>query len=257
MCLLLIDWRTHVDFELVVAANRDEFHARPSAAADWWSDYPLVLGGRDLEAEGTWLAVNKHGHFAAVTNVRKPGGYGTKTRGALAVDFLVNTPPRVAKYLPHLRATANDYNGYNFIGFDGNEMAWFNNAEQRHNILGHGLYGLSNAALDTAWPKVLRLKSTYQQFALSKESFQENLFELLLDKQIAADEHLPDTGIALELERRLSPIFIEGTEYGTRCSTVYTLRKDGLATFTERRFDRDRNMIGESSYEFEIAISAK
>ena len=255
MCLLLIDWQTHADYRVVIAANRDEFHDRPSAAAAWWSDHPDLLGGRDLEAMGTWMAINRAGHFAAVTNVRNPAGAGSKTRGALAVDFLVHAQPRVSNYLRRLETSAGQYNGYNFIGFDGTDMAWFNNAQSDNKILSPGLYGLSNAALDTAWPKVIRLKSDYAQFSSSKENFYENLFSLLSDRQIASDDQLPSTGIELEMERRLSPIFIEGSSYGTRCSTIYTLSNDGIVNFRERRFNSKRQLIGESSFEFEIVLT--
>ena len=256
MCLLLIDWQTHANFRLVIAANRDEFHSRASAAASWWTDHPDLLGGRDLEAMGTWLAINRAGHFAAVTNVRKPTSGRTKSRGELAVDFLIETEPRVKSYLDRLEHSAHDYNGYNFIGYDGANMAWFNNSDCLSKILPHGVYGLSNAALDTAWPKVVRLKADYARFSAQLEDFYENLFLLLSDRKIANDDDLPNTGIELDMERQLSPIFIEGPSYGTRCSTIFTLTHDGDVTFKERRFNANRELIGESSFEFEIELLA-
>ena len=257
MCLLLLDWQTHAQYHLVVAANRDEFHARPSAAAAWWADHASIYGGRDLEAQGTWMAINRHGHFAAVTNVRKTATGGNKTRGALAVDFLNQENPDINAYLRRLKTTANEFDGYNFVGFDGRELGWFNNVDQHVRILPIGIYGLSNASLDTAWPKVTRLKTSYNQILATSANIDEPLFELLQDKKIASDESLPSTGIGLTLERQLSPIFIEGPDYGTRCSTLYTLDRRGRARYVERRFDNRRNLIGETSQEFEINLGAK
>ena len=256
MCLLLIDWSTHSNYQLIVAANRDEFHARPSAGAAWWHDNEAILGGRDLEAQGTWMAVNRYGHFAAVTNVRKRGTGGVRSRGALAVDFLSAERPRIDTYLEHLAATANDYDGYNFIAFDGRALGWFNNVEGQHRLLSQGIYGLSNASLDTAWPKVLRLKDGYNAAIEHSGHVDDYLFGILEDKTVADDDSLPSTGVGLELERQLSPIFIEGQTYGTRCSTVYTLDRVGKARFWERRFDPSRHLLGETNEEFEIAVCA-
>ncbi|MEM7468067.1 MAG: NRDE family protein [Pseudomonadota bacterium] len=249
MCLLLIDWCTHPEFLLVVAANRDEFHDRPAAPADWWTELSDIFGGRDLEAGGTWMAINRRGHFAAVTNVRKPGGIGAKTRGELSINFLVGNE---ADPKERLLSTANEYNGYNFIGYGGEALHWFNNVEATGDSLVKGVYGLSNASLDTPWPKLIRLKSSYQVIAQQNDNFSEALFDLLADRHTPPDDDLPNTGVGLQMERQLSPIFIEGDTYGTRCCSVYTLSRTGVARFVERRFDRDRTFIGESAVEFEI-----
>ena len=256
MCLLLLDWSKHEAFRLIVAANRDEFHARPSASAAWWDDHAMILGGRDLEAMGTWMAVNRYGHFAAVTNVRKITNGGSESRGKLAVDFLRAEKPDLTRYFAKLSDTADDFDGYNFIAFDGKNLGWFNNVECRHKTLHAGIYGLSNASLDTEWPKVMRLKAGYANAVEDSDRLESYLFDLLQDKTIAPDHALPETGIGQELERQLSPIFIEGHTYGTRCSTVYTLDKQGNARFVERQFNAERTQISESREEFEIEVCA-
>jgi len=255
MCLILLDWDTREDYLMVVAANRDEFHQRASLAADWWVDHTSVYGGRDLEANGTWMAINRFGHFAAVTNVRKPAHGGIKSRGALAVDFLTHEAPSAGEYIDSLQKTSNDFDGYNFLAFDGATAAWFNNVETKSKTITPNVYGLSNASLDTLWPKVTRIKDGYADISATKDrfKFEQALFALLADEASAKDEHLPDTGVGLTLERQLSPIFIEGDTYGTRCSTIYTLSRSGQARFLERRFDQQKKFLGEVCVEFEIA----
>lgn len=256
MCLILIDWNTHPDFRLVVAANRDEFHDRASLPADWWTDHDDIYGGRDLQAKGTWLAANRWGQFAAVTNVRKIIQGGTKSRGALAVDFLIASDADAENYVRRLENTSSEYDGYNFIGFDGKQLQWFNNVEHASRNLNPSILALSNASLDTPWPKVERIKTEYvkvrDQQLDRKKPFYEGLFDMLADKQTAEDEQLPDTGVGLALERQLSPIFIDGESYGTRCSTIFTLAHSGTVEFLERRFNRHKNVLGESRVKFEI-----
>lgn len=251
MCLILLDWDTHPDYQLVIAANRDEFHDRPSQQAEWWHDHPSVLGGRDLEAHGTWLAINHHGHFGAVTNVRKVARGSIKSRGHIATNFLTKDK-NLTTYLNVLDATKDQFDGYNFVGFDGQTLAWYNNVEATRRLLSKGTYGLSNASLDTEWPKVSRLKLGYQKICSNHQPFIASLFALLGDNLAADDERLPDTGVGIEMERQLSPIFIEGVNYGTRCSTIYTLDRAGNASLCERRFDRNRRLLGEQCFEFEI-----
>lgn len=261
MCLIVIDWNTHPDFALVVAANRDEFHDRASLPAAWWNDHTNIYGGRDLKAQGTWLAVNRFGRFAAVTNVRKVTDGGTRTRGALAVDFLLASDADCEGYIERLEDTVVDYDGYNFLGFDGRRLQWFNNVERASENLKPSIVALSNASLDTPWPKVERIKHEYEKLRDrqhdAKNQFYDALFDMLADKTTAEDKQLPDTGVGLTLERQLSPIFIEGETYGTRCSTIFTVSHSGSANFVERRFDRNKNILGESQVEFEISGPCK
>jgi uncharacterized protein with NRDE domain len=253
MCILLAAWHDHPDYELIVAANRDEFHARPAAPAAAWPDHPTVLAGRDLEAGGSWLGVAADGRFAAVTNVRRPGqAAGQRSRGALVAEFLAHGLPADA-YGARLRAGADRYAGVNLVFADIARLYAWSNHDNRLRALAPGVYGLSNAALDDEWPKVTRLKAAYtRQRKLSGEALTDALLATLRDDEHASDEALPDTGVGLAAERMLSPIFISGGGYGTRCSSVVLRDRAGRLSFVERRYDADGNVSGESRHEMEI-----
>ena len=238
MCLIVLAYRCHPEFPLIVAANRDEFFQRPTAAADFWPDHPDVLAGRDLEQSGTWMGVNRNGRFAALTNVRDPKSMQplAKSRGLVVADFLAgNAAPQ--NFIDQLKHNRGQYNGFNLIVSDGSNLCYFNSVSAQSEALLPGIYGLSNHLLNTAWPKVTRSK-TALELAL-RENAQEletKLFAMLADRTIAADSALPDTGVGLDKERWLSPVFITAHEYGTRCSTVLMVgaRK---TLFVERSFD--------------------
>ncbi|MEM9531965.1 MAG: NRDE family protein [Pseudomonadota bacterium] len=213
---------------LQIAANRDEFHQRPAQAAGWWADEPTVYGGRDLEAGGTWLAVDRGGRMAAVTNVRKPGAQvaGAQSRGDLPLAFLRGDQSAEA-FTRSLDGRA--YGPFNLLLFDGRSLWWTSNQAGPARAVGSGITGLSNAALDTPWPKVAALKN-----AMAASSDAEPLFEVLARREIPPGT-LPDTGVGLELERLLAPSFIVSDRYGTRCSTVLTITPAGVV-FEERLF---------------------
>ena len=252
MCILLTAWHHHPDYDLIVAANRDEFHARPAAPAAAWADHPHVLAGRDLEAGGTWLGVTTDGRFAAVTNVRRPGQpAGQRSRGMLAAEFLAQGSP-ADRYGEHLLANAERYAGVNLIFADLARLYAWSNRDNLLRALEPGVYGISNAALDDEWPKVSRLKEAYARHRkLSGEALTSALLRALRDDERAADDALPDTGAGLAAERMLSPIFISGGGYGTRCSSVVLRARDGHLNFVERRYDAHGNISGESRLELE------
>ena len=247
MCLILLAWRVHPDYPLVVAANRDEFFARPTAPAGFWADAPEIFAGRDLEAGGTWLGATRRGRFAALTNYRDPARIrrGTPSRGELVAAFLQGEAAP-ADYVARLRPRAGDYNGFNLLVGDGRDMHYFSNvAEESGHIgpLAPNVYGLSNHLLDTPWPKVARGKSALTA-ALDALPEAEPLFELLRDDHQAADEELPRTGVSLEWERLLSAAFIRSPAYGTRSSTVVLRDTAGNTTFIEQTWDRDGGPAG-------------
>ncbi|MEW5890180.1 MAG: NRDE family protein [Pseudomonadota bacterium] len=247
MCLILLAWRVHPDYPLVVAANRDEFFARPTAPAGFWPDAPEVFAGRDLEAGGTWLGATRRGRFAALTNYRDPARNrsGTPSRGELVAAFL-RGKAAPADYITRLRQRAGDYNGFNLLVGDGRDMYYFSNvaAESGHiGPLAPNVYGLSNHLLDTPWPKVARGKSALRA-ALDALPDAEPLFDLLRDDRQAADEELPRTGVSLEWERLLSAAFIRAPAYGTRSSTVVLRDGAGNTTFIEQTWDRDGRPAG-------------
>jgi uncharacterized protein with NRDE domain len=258
VCLLLIAHDAHPDYRLLVAANRDEFHARPSLPANRWLDPPGILGGRDLESGGTWLALHEGGRFAAVTNVRSGRGVrrGARSRGLIVTDFLTGDKDAPA-FAMSLASNARDYDGFNLLVHDGLHLTWYSNQADTPRTLGAGIYTLSNAELDTRWPKTERLRSGFDA-AMSGHSGDpvSALFEVLRDAKRASDDLLPDTGVGRDMESTLSSIFIEGSDYGTRCSTILTIDRDGHARFCERRYDSSGHPTGDSGFEIELADTA-
>lgn len=253
MCLILCAWKSHPKYELLIAANRDEFLARPSAPASWWEDSPDVLGGRDLEQMGTWLGCTRDGRFAAVTNVRERSVQrkDAPSRGWLTRRFL-ESDLSVDQYLDELEEIGAEYNGYNLlVGADGT-IGYHSNRGFGAKLLTPGIYGISNHLLDTPWPKVRKGKDRLSRL-LARSGAElpvETLFELLSDRTVAPDDELPDTGLGIELERMVSPIFTVGKEYGTRCSTV-------LIRDTRRRvYFEERDVLAGSTQCFEFLEEA-
>lgn len=237
MCIIVGAVNVHPDYPLILAANRDEFYDRPSTYADFWPDNTDILGGRDLKAGGTWLGINKRGKVAAITNYRDPQNISeeAKSRGSLSKDFLANDQLAAMKYLKQLQKEKADYNGYNLLLFENGKGYHYSNYGSDITALKPGIFGLSNALLDTPWPKVLRLKETFEN--LIDTTFTHwDLLKMLEDDQVAPDELLPSTGIPYEWEKAISSICIKTENYGTCCSTVLTLDRRGNLKFTERSF---------------------
>jgi uncharacterized protein with NRDE domain len=256
MCLILLAWQTHPNYPLVVAANRDEFFARPTAPAAFWADAPHILAGRDLQGGGTWLGINRQGRFAALTNYREGGIQrpGAPSRGVLVADFLADESELASEaegYLAALAVRATDFNGFNLLVGDSRQMAYYANRNSSPQHLLPGIYGLSNHLLDTPWPKLASAKLAFAEALNALPNF-ESFFELLADQEIVADERLPNTGVALEWERQLSAIFVSSPTYGTRACTVLTVRKDGDTTLTERSFGHKATQIGEVCERFQV-----
>lgn len=253
MCLLILAWRDQPGSRLLLLGNRDELHARPSAPAGWWQDTPAVLGGRDLEAGGSWLGVSRGGRFAVVTNVREadpPTLLRARSRGELVTDFLrgEETPER---YVAGLGMAS--FAGYNLICGDRDSL-WYASNRAVERPLGPGVYALSNATLDAPWPKVERLRA---RFASARGQGEAALFELLADREPAADGALPDTGLGLERERLLSAPFVVSPSYGTRASYLVSLGDDGRGRFVERSFGRDGVQREERAFEFESSDTVR
>lgn len=237
MCLIVFAWRPGHSQPLVVAANRDEFHARPSLPLGRWEDAPWIIGGRDLEAGGTWMGITTGGRFAALTNIRAPGQPSAlRSRGELPERFLrADLPP--PDYIAEVAERHGDYAGFNLLVGDHQSLWHFNSHSGTATTLEAGVYGLSNAGLDTPWPKLKKART-----ALAGELNQpdpERLLTLLAAPQPAAEHELPQTGVPLEWERRLSSIFIVSPEYGTRASTALIRHADGALDILERSFGPD------------------
>jgi uncharacterized protein with NRDE domain len=252
MCLAVIALDAHPRYAVVVAANRDEFHARAAQRAHWWSDDSgfELLAGRDLAQGGTWLGVSRHGRWAFVTNFREPGRNDPRapSRGAL-VPRVLRDRGAVADAVRRIAAEGAAYNGFNLVGGERTSAAFASNRGAAH-ALPAGVSGLSNARLDTPWPKLERAKAGVAAWAAGGSDDLDPLFDVLNDRRIADDDLLPDTGLSRERERLLSAPFIISHDYGTRCSTVLAVGRDGVVQFTERSFDPAGEVTGDVVYRF-------
>jgi uncharacterized protein with NRDE domain len=254
MCLLLMALNTHSTYPLILLANRDEYYDRPTASARFWDEAPSVLAGKDLRAGGTWLGITRTGRIAAVTNYRDPASIkqGLPSRGRLVSDFLLGQRGP-EEYIDILDREAGKYNGFNLIIGDKGLLYWYSNRGHGVQSLGPGIYGLSNHLLDTPWPKVARGKEALANL-ISEQGAPplEDFFDILADRTIADDLFLPHTGVELEWERILSPIFIVSPTYGTRSSTVMLIDADNQVTFVEKTFNADLDHPTTARHEFRI-----
>jgi len=237
MCLILLSYRQHARYPLLIAANRDEFYDRPSQPAHFWEDAPWILAGRDLVGGGTWFGITRSGRFAAVSNLRdpKPAAENAPSRGLLVSEFLRGDPPPRA-YLAEVARWGWRYNGFNLLAGDHDEIAYYNNRSGEILTLAPGLYGLSNHRLDTPWPKVKNAKAALAKILGMPAAEPEAILEMLADRTLPADDCLPDTGVGLVWERLLASIFIASENYGTRCSSVLIKDQDRRAIFIERNY---------------------
>jgi uncharacterized protein with NRDE domain len=250
MCLVLLAWRVHPDYPLVLAANRDEFHARPAAPAAWWDEPAELLAGRDLGAGGTWLGITRDARFAVLTNFRDPARNDrlAPSRGGLVPRALAR-PERLETTLDWLGREAGAYNGFNLLFSDGERLGIYESVPAAGRELTPGVYGLSNHLLDTPWPKVRAAKSQLAA-ALARLPEDPPLLELLRDGSPAADHELPRTGLTLEWERLLSSAFIRAPGYGTRCSTIVLMDRGGAVHFEEWSWDAAGEPAGNVRHDF-------
>lgn len=238
MCTILFAWQQDPEQPLLLAANRDEFHQRPTAPAEWHND---VFSGIDLLAGGTWLGLHKAGRFAAVTNFREmPLQHQALSRGSLPMDFLTgNQTP--AEYCASLLPVQQDYGPFNLLVCDGQSLWYMSNRGAAPRELAPGVYGMSNGLLNDPWPKVVRGR---QALAEQHHATDDELFALLRDTYQPADHELPDTGVGVDMERRVAPLFIRSEEYGTRCSSVVRLRAKEGWSMVEQSWDPNGNASG-------------
>lgn len=250
MCLAVLALRSIPGVPVLVAANRDEFHARPTAPAARWPGEPAIHAGRDLQAGGTWMGATEGSRFALVTNYREPGRNRSDapSRGALVQDWLRGTDT-ADEYLARLHAEGARYNGFNLIVGDAGRAWYYGNRSAAPRELSAGIHGLSNHLLDTPWPKLMRVRRAFERLiaqagpALPATGA---LYAMLYDRTPADDAELPRTGLALERERMLGSPFIVSPDYGTRASTVLALRAEGGGALHERRYDPQGLATGDS-----------
>lgn len=233
MCLILLAWKVHPDFPLVLAANRDEFHARPARPMSWWPEDEQILAGKDLKAGGTWLGIHASGKFAALTNFRDPDNHrsSASTRGALVLDYLkADAPPQ--PYLETLAGDPRSFNGFNLIAGNRDEVFVYSNIDNAIRPVEAGVHGVSNHLWNTPWPKVAKGRRYLSSLLnLDPSSWSSALMRFLSNSTPAPDSALPDTGVGLAMERPLSAPFVKmpAFNYGTRCSTVVTVHRGGVA----------------------------
>ena len=252
MCILFVAVNQHKDYPLIIAANRDEFFKRETAESHLWNSGHGIIAGKDLQAGGTWMGINQQGYLASLTNVRDPKRVCTDaiTRGELVTHYLQKP---VENYQQILSTSKDNYNGYNLLFGKWNELTVYNNHLDQIQQLTSGYYGLSNASLNSPWPKINKGVGKLEEYCQDGHDINpEVLFSLLLDKSLAADEDLPQTGIPIDWERRLSSIFILGEEYGTRSSTVLKVDNQQNVTWFERTYDNTATCTSSKSFHFSI-----
>jgi uncharacterized protein with NRDE domain len=248
MCLCLFAINASDEFPLILLANRDEFRARPAEQAAFWKDHPQVLAGRDLQGMGTWLGMSTNGNIAFLTNYRHPDFFNRKgpTRGTLVSDFLINGTDGEN----YLRSIENPdaYNGFNLVVGTATKLFYYSNVEDDVKEIGEGIHGLSNAFLNTSWPKVDDGKAKLKSAIGSDSLDNDQLFSILHDGGFAPENQLPETGVGPELEKVLSAKFINTPNYGTVCSTVIKVDRNGNRWFEEKTFDAAGKEVAKVEY---------
>jgi uncharacterized protein with NRDE domain len=236
MCLIAWNWQPQSETPLLLIGNRDEFYARPTQPLQWWPD-GRILAGKDLQAGGTWLGVSRTGRLAVLTNFRDPSQMlsNPRSRGELVTSFLQDDLSAAA-FLKYLAAKVTDYNPFNLLIFDGQQLLGFESRNATPFVIEPGIGALSNADFETPWPKLLRLKGRFQSLVDSNHTDDNNLLAVLQDRTLALDDQLPDTGIGLDRERALSAPFVATTDYGTRACSIVRLEQAGVE-FVEQSND--------------------
>ena len=257
MCIAVFQWSPDAESPLLLAANRDEHFERPTQAMHWWPQ-ANVLAGRDLKADGAWLGVTRHGRFALITNIRNPAvrKTGAPSRGQIIRRYLEETQS-AGEFVAALAAIADQYEGFNLMcgTLGANERAlWFlNSVEAAPRLLDSGLYALSNASLDTPWPKITRIKAGFRHALAERDPHAQNerLFRLLGNTTHVADRDLPQTGVPLDWERKLSSISVRREGYGTRASTVLRI-VNGHGQVTELNHNEDATSGERNDFAFDL-----
>ncbi len=243
MCLIVLAKNVREDFPFILVGNRDEFFNRPATPLYEWDEHGIIAG-RDLIANGTWLGINKKGKFAAITNYRdlKNLKKDAPSRGLLTSEYLKNDlSPE--EYVRSIYDEAGQYNGFNLLLGLNDDLVHFSNVDRKITQITEGVHGLSNALLDTSWPKVNKAKLNFTR-AIANENIDETeLLKVLLDRSMARDQDLPDTGVPKDLERKLSAMFINFPGYGTRCTSVIIKDKNGNISFSEISFNEKGEQV--------------
>ncbi|RLC52275.1 MAG: hypothetical protein DRI23_03165 [Candidatus Cloacimonadota bacterium] len=254
MCLIVFAYNIHPKYKLIFAANRDEFYHRPTEQANFWKDHPELLAGKDLQAGGTWMGITKNSKFAAITNYRDLRNIkdDAPSRGLLTLNFLLGDQS-AEEYCNSLKNNLTNYNGFNLILGEIDNLFYFSTHKEQLQKLKPGIYGLSNATLNVPWPKVEKCKEVLGKILEQDEIHPWELISLLSDTLTAKDDKLPDTGVEPELERTLSPVFIQSPDYGTRCSTALLIDNKNNVRFVEKTFFNGQGTFSNKDYNFVIS----
>jgi len=253
MCLIFLSVNNHPNYSLIVASNRDEFYNRRTAPADFWEDAPNILGGRDLEANGTWMGVSRSGRISLLTNFRDPKNINPSapSRGHLVSDFL-REGAHAEDYLRTIEKRGREFNGFNLITGSAEGLWYYSNYGKGIFRIPDGMHGLSNHLLNTPWPKVEVGKRQFEELLRPAVIRPDTLFEFLYDDRTAPDNQLPDTGVGMERERVLSSMFIKSPNYGSRCSTALLIDRNRHVLFSERVFNLTTFDHTTRTFEFDI-----
>lgn len=235
MCLIVFAYKYHPEYPFILAGNRDEFHQRPALGIHMWDTDPLIVAGKDKKAGGTWLGVNENGRVAAITNYRDIQSIreNTPSRGEIIPKFLLSGEDTYHT-LDHIEKRAGLYNGFNLIAGSIDELYYLSNHGHSLQAVEPGIHVISNAALNTPWPKSEWAKSRFNKLLKSGSLDEESLFDMLKNSDRYPPEQLPDTGLSEEMERAVSSVFILTENYGTRSSALVTIDRSNHLNFTER-----------------------
>ena len=253
MCLVVFAHNSHPNYKFIFVANRDEFYDRPTEQADFWKDQPDLLAGKDLKAGGTWMGITKSGKFAAITNYRDLSDIkeDAPTRGLLVTNYLLSNLSS-GEYYNSIKGDLKKYNGFNLMLGDIDNLYYFSTHIEGLRKLDHGVHGLSNAVLDTPWPKVEKSKKHFLKLVKHEEIHAWELLSLLTDTRKANEKDLPDTGVGTEWEKVLSSVFIQSPHYGTRCSTAILIDNNNTVRFAEKTFFGNLGAFSNKDYNFKI-----
>lgn len=237
MCLIVFSFKTHRKYPVILAGNRDEFYKRDARQAHFWDTVPPLLAGKDLRAGGTWLGVNQKSEFGAITNYRDLNNpmNGNRSRGEIIPEFLTQSGPPEEK-LKTVQKNYPAYSGFNLLAGNSDQLYYLNNVNRQFQTVAPGIHGISNAFLDTPWPKVEKAISAFKDAVQPDTIDRDDIFQFLQDSDPFPQDELPETGLSPEMEQAVSPIFIKTDDYGTRCSSLLTIDYDGQVQFTERTY---------------------
>ncbi|UUO22901.1 NRDE family protein [Colwellia sp. M166] len=249
MCILFIAVKQHPDYPVIICANRDEFHQRPTQNMHWWAE-EKILAGKDLQAGGTWLGLTPEGHFSALTNFRQPEKFDKNkpSRGDLVVQALKNSPLKTEQYLS---AESYQYNDFNLIFGQLNNLQAFDSVNQKLVRLAAGFHSVSNGALDDTWPKMALGLNALEALVTTNNLEIETLFKVMSNQETAKQESLPITGLSKELELLLSSIFIVSPDYGTRSSAIILQANTGEVKVYESNYDSNGDIVAQNNFQFQ------